>query len=187
MTSQDPNIDGLLAILTPAGHDRPDGNCPGRERSTPRSPASPCWQAGWEAKSSKPGERILDQAGIATFAYPDTAAQTFTAMWRSFYNLQALYETPTLPARQRDRRVSRRTSHGDHRCCTVRGTQLFSPKLNQSRSWQPMASRPLKLALPRPRSDACYSLLGRSAFRSCSSSIPRRSRTRPTSAACSST
>jgi acetyltransferase len=45
----------------------------------------------------EPGEQILDQVGVPTFAYPDTAARTFTAMWRSYYDLQALSETPTLP------------------------------------------------------------------------------------------
>jgi acetyltransferase len=46
----------------------------------------------------EPGERMLDQAGIPTFDYPDTAAQMFTLMWRSSYNLQSLYETPNLPS-----------------------------------------------------------------------------------------
>ncbi len=45
----------------------------------------------------EPGEQILDRAGIPTFPYPDSAAQAFTSMWRSYYNLQALYETPSLP------------------------------------------------------------------------------------------
>ena len=43
------------------------------------------------------GEQILNQAGIPTYEYPDTAAHVFTLMWRSSYNLQGLYETPTLP------------------------------------------------------------------------------------------
>jgi acetyltransferase len=45
----------------------------------------------------QPGHQILDQAGIPTFAYPDTAARIFTLMWQSYYNLQALYETPAQP------------------------------------------------------------------------------------------
>ena len=47
----------------------------------------------------EPGDQILDHAGIPTFAYPDAAAKVFTLMWRSNYNLQALYETPSLPTR----------------------------------------------------------------------------------------
>jgi acetyltransferase len=49
-----------------------------------------------EGEVVEAGERILDQAGIPTFAYPDTAAQMFTAMWRPYYNLQAIYKTPTM-------------------------------------------------------------------------------------------
>jgi acetyltransferase len=38
----------------------------------------------------------LNQAGIPTFAFPDTAARAFYFMWRYSYNLKALYETPLL-------------------------------------------------------------------------------------------
>ena len=41
------------------------------------------------------GEAILQKAGIPTFAFPDTAARAFNAMWRYSHNLRALYETPT--------------------------------------------------------------------------------------------
>ena len=43
------------------------------------------------------GEQILNQAGIPTYDYPDTAAHVFTLMWQSSYNLRGLYETPNLP------------------------------------------------------------------------------------------
>jgi acetyltransferase len=43
-----------------------------------------------------PGERILNEAGIPTFAYPDTAARVFNYMWRYNYNLRGIYETPVL-------------------------------------------------------------------------------------------
>src|ERR1700741_909480 len=42
------------------------------------------------------GEEILNQAGIPTFAFPDTAARMFNYMWKYSYNLRALYETPNL-------------------------------------------------------------------------------------------
>jgi acetyltransferase len=96
VTSQDPNIDGLLAILTPQSMSDPTATAQALSRyaSVAGKPVLASWMGG---EVVEPGDRILDQAGIATFAYPDTAAQTFTAMWRSFYNLQALYETPILP------------------------------------------------------------------------------------------
>ena len=43
------------------------------------------------------GKQVLNQAGIPTYEYPDTAAHVFTLMWQSSYNLQGLYETPNLP------------------------------------------------------------------------------------------
>ena len=88
----------------------------------------------------EPGERILDQAGIATFAYPDTAAHTFTAMWRSYYNLQALYETPTLPTRWRERPVGPQADPGVDRGCTGRGTDdsyRSRIKADPGRLWHP--------------------------------------------------
>jgi acetyltransferase len=44
------------------------------------------------------GRKILVQSGIPTYEYPDTAAHVFTLLWRSTYNLRALYETPDPPA-----------------------------------------------------------------------------------------
>jgi acetyltransferase len=43
------------------------------------------------------GERILNDAGIPTFPFPDTAARTFNDMWRYSSNLRSLYETPAYP------------------------------------------------------------------------------------------
>ena len=63
----------------------------------------------------EPGEQILDHAGIPTFAYPDAAAQIFTLMWRSYYNLQALYETPSLPTRGETDGRAPRDGRGDRR------------------------------------------------------------------------
>lgn len=96
IVARDPAIDGLLAILTPQAMTDPTAIARALSQSANVSgkPVLASWMGG---EIVEPGERILDQAGIATFAYPDTAAQTFSAMWRSFYNLQALYETPVLP------------------------------------------------------------------------------------------
>ncbi len=106
VTSQDPSIDGLLAILTPQAMTDPTATARAVSQyaSVAGKPVLASWMGG---EIVKPGEQILDQAGIATFAYPDTAAQTFTAMWRSFYNLQALYETPTLSTRTENAEFAR--------------------------------------------------------------------------------
>ena len=96
ITAQDPNIDGLLAILTPQAMSDPTGTAQELRRfaKVAGKPVLASWMGG---ESVRPGEEILDRAGIPTFAYPDTAARMFTLMWRSSYNLQALYETPILP------------------------------------------------------------------------------------------
>ena len=97
ITTEDPNIDGFLVILTPQAMSDPTGTA--RElqayAKVPGKPVLASWMGG---AAVEPGEQILDHAGIPTFAYPDAAAQIFTLMWRSYYNLQALYETPSLPA-----------------------------------------------------------------------------------------
>ena len=43
------------------------------------------------------GEQILNQAGIPTFQFPDSAVRAFNYMWRYAYNLKGIYETPALP------------------------------------------------------------------------------------------
>jgi acetyltransferase len=92
----DPCIDGMLVILTPQAMSDPTATAQALAKYAhiPGKPVLASWMGG---ESVRPGEEILDRAGIPTFAYPDAAARMFTLMWRSHYNLQALYETPTLP------------------------------------------------------------------------------------------
>jgi acetyltransferase len=101
IAARDPDSDGLLAILTPQAMSEPTRTA---ERLKPYAriagkPVLACWMGGAEVVA---GEMILNQAGIPTFPYPDTAARVFTAMWRSAYNLRGLYETPTLPGIDED-------------------------------------------------------------------------------------
>lgn len=90
---QDPNSDGLLAILAPQGMTDPAKVA---ERLKPYAtgygkPLLASWMGG---KCVAHGVEILNASGIPTFSYPDTAARAFEAMWRYTYNLRALYETP---------------------------------------------------------------------------------------------
>jgi acetyltransferase len=93
VTAQDPNIDGLIAILTPQAMSEPTATAQElcRYANVTGKPVLACWMGGDEVG---PGKRILEKAGIPAFAYPDDAAQILSSMWRSYYNLQALYETP---------------------------------------------------------------------------------------------
>ena len=95
IAAQDPNCNGVLVILTPQAMTDPTGTA---EQIKPfarldSKPVLASWMGG---KETGPGEAILNDAGIPTFAYPDTAARAFQYMWRYSQNLKALYETPAL-------------------------------------------------------------------------------------------
>lgn len=95
VAGKDPNSDGLLVILTPQDMTEPTQTA---DRLKPYAklsgkPVLASWMGGSEVVA---GERILNDAGIPTFGYPDTAARIFNYMWRYSYNLAGLYETPTL-------------------------------------------------------------------------------------------
>jgi acetyltransferase len=96
IAAQDPEIDGLLAVLCPQGMSHPTLTA---EKLAPFSkstgkPVIASWIGGAEMHA---GIEILNRAGIPTFPYPDTAARVFEYMWRYSYNLHGLYETPSLP------------------------------------------------------------------------------------------
>jgi acetyltransferase len=91
----DPNSDGLLVVLCPQGMTNPAQVA---ERLAPYAtghgkPILASWMGGDLVSA---GVAKLNQAGIPTFAYPDTAARVFCYMWRYSENLRALYETPSL-------------------------------------------------------------------------------------------
>ncbi|HUK31150.1 MAG TPA: CoA-binding protein, partial [Candidatus Acidoferrum sp.] len=107
---QDPASDGLLVILAPQGMTDPAAVA---ERLSPfaKGHGKPLLASWMGAQMVGPGERILNDAGIPTFNYPDTAARAFDYMWRYSLNIRSLYETPMVavdPAsaeqRQRDAR-----------------------------------------------------------------------------------
>src|SRR5262249_32607399 len=95
IAAHDPNIDGLLAITCPQGmagptataeHLKPYAHSTGK-------PVLASWMGGADVEA---GVDILNQAGIPTFQFPDTAARVFCYMWRYTYALRGLYETPVL-------------------------------------------------------------------------------------------
>jgi acyl-CoA synthetase (NDP forming) len=66
------------------------------------------WMGGHQVRV---GEEILNNAGIPTFPYPDTAARAFGYMWRYAENLRSLYETPAIGAASDDQ-VAKRSQAG---------------------------------------------------------------------------
>ena len=95
IAAKDPATDGLLVIMAPQGMTDATQIA---ERLKPFAklddkPIVASWMGGTAACR---GQEILNRAGIATFAYPDTAVKMFQYMWRYTYNLRGLYETPFL-------------------------------------------------------------------------------------------
>ncbi|TVU54244.1 MAG: bifunctional acyl-CoA synthetase/GNAT family N-acetyltransferase [Arthrospira sp. PLM2.Bin9] len=92
---KDPNGDGLLVILTPQAMTDPTQTAEQLKflaMQDHKKPILASWMGGAEVAA---GAKILNQANIATFSYPDTAVRMFNYMWRYTYNLRGLYETPT--------------------------------------------------------------------------------------------
>lgn len=95
VAAQDPNSDGLLVILTPQAMTDPTDTAE-RLRQVAQAldkPVLASWMGGAEVTN---GETILNRASIATYRYPDAAARLFNFMWQYSYNLQGIYETPSL-------------------------------------------------------------------------------------------
>ena len=101
IASEDPNTDGLLVIMTPQAMSDPVEIA---HKLTPFAklhgkPILASWMGGDRAGE---GEVVLNKAGIPTFSFPDNAVRAFHYLWRYSYNLNALYETPTLAESDKD-------------------------------------------------------------------------------------
>ena len=92
---QDPLTDGFLVILAPQGMTNPGhvAEALKEQGKVPGKPVLASWMGG---KIVADGVATLNEAGIPTFSYPDTAARAFTYMWKYSYNLRGIYETPSL-------------------------------------------------------------------------------------------
>jgi acetyltransferase len=94
--AKDPNSDGLLVVLAPQGMiDPADVASQLRPYAKLGKPIIASWMGGVK---TGPGEQILNDSGIPTFPYADTAARAFCYMWQYSRNIQEIYETPSLPA-----------------------------------------------------------------------------------------
>lgn len=133
IAAHDPNIDGLLAILCPQGMAAPTATAESLKpyaHSTGK-PVLASWMGGAEVAA---GIDILNQAGIPTFQFPDTAARMFCYMWRYSYALRGLYETPILrgdtgegPDRARAQQIIQDARHAGRSLLTeVESKQLLS-------------------------------------------------------------
>jgi acetyltransferase len=96
IAAADPETDGLLVILTPQAMTDPTATARAlvKHARIEGKPVLASWMGGQDVAE---GAAILREAGIPTFAYPDTACILFNHLWRYDANLRSLYETPRLP------------------------------------------------------------------------------------------
>lgn len=95
IVAQDPNIDGILVILSPQDVTDPLGTAEGLRAYSRlyNKPLLASWMGG---DTVKKGAEILTQNKIPSFQYPDDAARTFATMWNYSQNLKSLYELPLI-------------------------------------------------------------------------------------------
>jgi acetyltransferase len=89
----DPNVDGVLVLLTPQAMTDPMATAIriADVAATTREPILAAWMGGHAVQS---GRQILSQAGVATFDSPDRAVRAFTYLVAYRHNREILYETP---------------------------------------------------------------------------------------------
>jgi len=90
---QDPDVDAVLAILTPQAMTNPTSTA--RALTTliedTKKPLLAAWLGG---KSMQEGIKILTDAGIPTYSTPERAVRAFMTLVDYARNLEILYETP---------------------------------------------------------------------------------------------
>ena len=93
---RDPQVDALLAIMSPQGMTEPKRIAEALLASSSAAHGKPVFASLMGAVIVHEADRLLNEAGIPTFSFPDAAARAFNYMWQYSANLNALYETPSL-------------------------------------------------------------------------------------------
>ncbi|MBL0173822.1 MAG: GNAT family N-acetyltransferase [Ignavibacteria bacterium] len=90
---KDPGVDALLVILTPQAMTNPVSIAKviGALAQTTSKPILAAWLGGM---SMREGTRVLNEAGVPTYATPEQAVRAFMTLVAYSRNLEALYETP---------------------------------------------------------------------------------------------
>ena len=101
IVTADPNVDGVLVIVTPQAITDPTAIAKGLQtfNNLSEKPILASWMGAGDVIE---GESILNACGIPTFQFPDAAARTFCYMWRYSDTLRSLYETPALSGKWTD-------------------------------------------------------------------------------------
>lgn len=125
LASHDETTDGTLVILTPQAMTdaRASASAIVEACRDSKKPLLASWMGGDDVLD---GRRMLNEAGIPTFNYPDTAARAFALMWRRTENLRALYETPALVVDASGNRAKRNEARAVIEEALKSGTTLLS-------------------------------------------------------------
>ena len=96
IVARDPSTDGLLVALAPTGPTNPVAVAEALAPvlRTIGKPVMASWMGGEQASR---GEAVLNEAGIPTYSYPDSAARIFDLMWNYSAGIESLYQTPGKP------------------------------------------------------------------------------------------
>jgi acetyltransferase len=89
----DPQVDGVLAILTPQAMTDPTAAASGviAASNGATKPLLAAWMGGAKVR---PGIELLNRAGIATYGSPEKAVRAFMYLVSYAHNRELLYETP---------------------------------------------------------------------------------------------
>ena len=185
IAAADPNSDGLLVILTPQAMTDPTQTAEALKpyAHSDGKPVLASWMGGADVAA---GEAILNQR-----EHPDLPlsrhrrARLHLHVAATATTCAALYETPALPADPSDGVGPRSACSEHHRSGARRRAARSSPSSNRSSCSPPTAFPTVETRIARDARTKRWHARRQSAIRSCSSSIPRPSRTRPTWAACS--
>jgi acyl-CoA synthetase (NDP forming)/RimJ/RimL family protein N-acetyltransferase len=108
-----PDTDGTLVILTPQASTEPLATAQALvEVPKHGKPVLASWMGAGQVTEAI---ATLNQAGIPTFPYPDTAARAFDYLWQYSSTLRSLYETPTLVPESGDAHTEVAHKIADHR------------------------------------------------------------------------
>jgi len=96
---RDKNNDGILVVISPQSEQSAEVEAQKliSLNKVTNKPIVACVMGGDWAGSAI---GLLNQAGVPSLPYPDTAARVFNYWWRFGYNIKGLYETPRLPKLQ---------------------------------------------------------------------------------------
>ncbi len=86
-------VDGVLVILSPHGTANPTDTA--KKIAAIKNTGKPLLASWMGGDAVAEGKNILNKFDIPTFPFPETAATVFNYLWKRWYNLQGLFETPS--------------------------------------------------------------------------------------------